>query len=243
MGTTGNSGRGKGSSSAPAGKSAGKPVARPVAKPVARPAGKATGKPKVSAKVYRRRRIVAGVMALLVIAALVVGGFFVAGLFGANAQDDTQSGAAGNNSTQQAKQPAKVGTPPSAVCDEAGIKVSASMDKESYAAEELPVMTLQVTNSGKAHCDINVGTSQMEFVITSGDDIIFNSKFCQTEATDLVKNLAPGASEKANMVWHLKRTAPECAKVVSEPGRGGATYVLVATLGKWSSQKVPFTLQ
>ncbi|MHA7175079.1 hypothetical protein ACX80D_00305 [Arthrobacter sp. Sr24] len=231
MGTTGKSGRGKGTSAAPAGRPAGKSTAE------------APSRPKVSAKVYRRRRIVAGVMALLVIAALVVGGFFVAGLFGANAQDDAQSGVAGGGSTGQAKPPAKLGTPPSAVCDEAGIKVSASADKPSYAGEEKPVLTLQVTNSGKAHCDINVGTSQMEFVITSGDDIIFNSKFCQTEATDLVKNLAPGASEKANMVWNLNRTAPECAKVVSEPGRGGATYALVATLGKWSSQKVTFTLQ
>lgn len=239
MGTTGNSGRGKGSSSAPSSK----PASKSAAKSSPRPAAKATAKPKVSAKVYRRRRIVAGALGLLVITALVVGGFFVAGLFGANAQGDAQGGTAGTSSTVQAKQPAKVGTPPSAVCDEAGIKVSASLDKESYAAEELPVMTLQVTNSGKAHCDINVGTSQMEFVITSGDDIIFNSKFCQTEPTDLVKNLAPGASEKANMVWNLNRTAPDCAKVVSKPGRGGATYVLVATLGKWSSQKVPFTLQ
>lgn len=251
MGTTGNSGRGKGSSSAPAGKPTGKPAGKAAGKSAAGSAGKTTAKttaksvsqPKVSAKVYRRRRIVAGVMALVVIAALVVGGFFVAGLFGANTQDETQSGVAGKSSTGKAKPPAKVGTPPSAVCDEAGIKVSASADKPSYTGEEKPVLTLQVTNSGKAHCDINVGTSQMEFVITSGDDIIFNSKFCQTEATDLVKNLAPGASEKANMVWNLNRTAPECAQVVSEPGRGGATYVLVATLGKWSSQKVPFTLQ
>ncbi|WP_218714027.1 hypothetical protein [Arthrobacter sp. BF1] len=223
MGTTGNTGRGKGSSAAPAG-SPGRTA-------------------KVSAKVYRRRRLVALVLALLVIGALVAGGIFVAGLLGAGSQDATQGGAVAKSNTEKAKSAAKAGTPPSAVCDEAGIKVNASVDKPSYAADEKPVLTLQVTNSGKANCDINVGTSQMEFVITSGEDIIFNSKFCQADATDLVKNLAPGASEKANMVWQLNRTAPDCAKVVSVPGRGGATYALVATLGKWSSEKVSFTLQ
>lgn len=224
MGTTGSSGRGKGSSAAPGGKSA---------------------RPKVSAKVYRRRRLVAVIFASLVVGALVAAGFFIAGLVGSDtgaAQPD-ETGQGVSDTTETAKAPVKVGTPPSDVCDEAGIKVSASVDKPSYAGDELPVLTLQVTNSGKTACDINVGTSQMEYVITSGDDIIFNSKFCAAELTDLVKNLAPGASEKANMVWHLNRTAPDCAKVVSEPGRGGATYVLVATLGKWSSDKVPFTLE
>lgn len=182
------------------------------------------------------------VLALLIIGGLVAGGFFIAGLFGADsaAKGGTEQGS-GNKA--KPKPGTKPGTKPSAVCDEAGIKVAAAVDKPSYGPEEHPVLTLRVTNTGPAPCDINVGTSQMEYVITSGDDIIFNSRNCQEDATDLVKNLAPGASETANMAWALNRTAPDCAPVASQPGRGGATYVLVATLGKWSSDKVTFTLQ
>ena len=191
---------------------------------------------------YGRRRLVALILALLVIGGLVAGGFFIVGLFG-NGPDSGQGGeAAGNSSTAKPKPGGKPGTPPSAVCDEAGIKVAAATDKEAYGPEESPVLTLRVTNTGKAPCDINVGTSQMEYQITSGDDVIFNSRDCQLDSTDLVKNLKPGASETANFLWKVKRSAPECSKVAAEPGRGGATYALVATMGKWSSEKVLFTL-
>lgn len=193
-------------------------------------------------KVYRRRRLVALILALLVIGGLVAGGFFIVGLFG-NGPDSGQGGeAAGNSSTAKPKPGGKPGTPPSAVCDEAGIKVAAATDKKAYGPEESPVLTLRVTNTGKAPCDINVGTSQMEYKITSGDDVIFNSKDCQLDSTDLVKNLKPGASETANFVWKVKRSAPECSQVAAAPGRGGATYALVATMGKWSSDKTLFTL-
>lgn len=191
---------------------------------------------------YRRRRLVAAILALLVIGSLVAGIFFIAGLLG-NGPDAGPDGAAVGNSSMAKPEPdAKPGTPPSAVCDEAGIKVAAATDKESYGPQEFPVLTLRVTNTGKAPCDINVGTSQMEYQITSGDDVIFNSRDCQLDSTDLVKNLKPGASETANFLWKVKRSTPECSKVAAEPGRGGATYALVATMGKWSSEKVLFTL-
>lgn len=192
---------------------------------------------------FRRRRIVVAVLALLIIGGLVAGGFFIAGLFGADpaAKGGTEQGSSGNQA--KPKPGANSGTKPSAVCDEAGIKVAAAVDKPNYGPDEHPILTLRVTNTGPAPCDINVGTSQMEYVITSGDDIIFNSRNCQLDPNDLVKNLAPGASESANLVWQVNRNSPDCAPVVSKPGRGGATYVLVATLGKWSSDRVAFTLQ
>ncbi len=197
----------------------------------------------MSVQVYRRRRLVAVVLALLVIGGLVAGGFFVAGLLGVGPGAGTATGQESNGIAAKPKPDAKPGTKPSAVCDEAGIKVTAGVDKPSYAPGERPVLTLRVANTGAAPCDINVGTSQMEFVITSGEDIIFNSKNCALEPDDLVKNLAPGASETANLIWSVNRNVPDCAPVTSKPGRGGATYALVATLGKWSSERVTFTLQ
>ncbi len=204
----------------------------------------ATSRPKVSAKVYRRRRLVAGILALLIVGALIAGGFFLAGLFTSNPAAEPAAGVAptATGAPEEAPPAAKPGTPPSAVCDEGGIKVVAAVDKSSYGPGETPILSLKVTNSGKAPCDINVGTSQMQYEITSGNDVIFNSKNCQIDPGDLVKNLAPGASETANLVWKVNRNAPGCAEVLTTPGRGGATYGLVATLGKWSSDKVTFTL-
>lgn len=201
------------------------------------------GKPRVSAKVYRRRRQLVGVLVLLVIAGLTAGGIFIASLLNGGPAPVSGAEPTSTSSSAKPKPAVKPGTPPAAVCDEAGIKVSAAVDKPSYGPADFPVLTLRVTNSGKSPCDINVGTSQMEFQVTSGDNVIFNSMHCQLDATDLVKNLAPGASETANFAWKVKRSAPGCAKVAVEPGRSGATYSFVAKLGKWSSEPVTFTLQ
>jgi hypothetical protein len=203
-------------------------------------------KQPVSAKVYRRRRQVVAVLVLLVVGALIAGAFALASFLGAGPNPEAPGqGAANPSATAKpaANPAAKPGTPASAVCDESGIKVSGAVDKTSYAAGEDPKLTLRVTNTGKAPCDINVGTSQMEFKITSGEDAVFNSRDCQADSTNLVKNLLPGTSETANFTWKRNRSAPGCAKVDAQPGGGGATYVFVATLGKWSSDKVKFELQ
>ncbi|MHA7269433.1 hypothetical protein [Arthrobacter sp. HLT1-20] len=206
------------------------------------PATVPASKPAVSARVYRRRRQVALTLVLLVVVGLIAGGIFISGLLGAGPAPSSNAAPA-SSSSAKAKPAVKPGTPPAAVCDEAGIKVTAAVDKPTYGPDDFPVLTLRVTNSGKSPCDINVGTSQMEFQVTSGEDVIFNSMHCQLEATDLVKNLASGASETANFVWKVKRSAPGCAKVAVDPGRSGGTYSFVAKLGKWSSEPVTFTLQ
>ncbi len=153
----------------------------------------------------------------------------------------TDASSATPTSTAPAAQAPLPAAAPSGVCNEAGIKVSAAVDKAQYAAGVDPKLTLRVTNTGKAPCNINVGTSQMEFKVTSGEDIVFNSRDCQADSTNLVKGLQPGASETASFTWKRNRSAAGCAKVTATPGPG--TYVFMATLGKWSSGKTVFALQ
>jgi hypothetical protein len=205
--------------------------------------------------VYRRRRQVVGVLALLVLAGLVTGGIALANFLGSLGASDAgtppaapisstaspaANGAGAADSPPATVAPAPAATP-SGVCNEAGIKVSGSVDRTSYAAGEDPRLSLRVTNTGQVPCDINVGTSQMQFKVTSGEDLVFNSRDCQADSTNLVKNLKPGASETANFTWKRNRSAAGCAKVTADPGAG--TYVFVAILGKWSSGKVVFQLQ
>ncbi|WP_395939471.1 hypothetical protein [Arthrobacter alpinus] len=201
--------------------------------------------PGVSAKVYRRRRTVVSILALLIVVVLAITGFALFSLLSPSngSAGDLATIPSADSTAETAVPAAKPDTPASAVCNEAGIKVSGLVDKTSFAANENPKLTLRVTNTGEAPCDINVGTSQMEFKITSGNDSIFNSKDCQADPTDLVKNLKPGASETANFTWKRNRSAQGCASVAAMPGGGGATYVFVATLGKWASDKVIFQLQ
>jgi hypothetical protein len=200
--------------------------------------------------VYRRRRLFFGLAVLMVIA-LVVGGFALAGAFGSDSGQ--ASSAAPTSSTTATADPAASASPtasatatptPSATptCNQNLVTVSASTDKAAYGPEEKPMLTLKVTNGGTMPCEVNIGTSQMEFVVTSGADRIFSSKDCQAKSEDLVKTIGPGASETANFPWSRNRTVEGCEPVEAKPGAGGAYYIFTAKLGSKASPKAVFQL-
>ncbi len=148
----------------------------------------------------------------------------------------------GSTSTASA---GSVSPTPAAVpaCATDAVTVTASTDAAVYTAGQNPVLMLKVTNASTSPCAVNVGTNQMEFLISSGADRIFSSKDCQEDGADLIKTIAPGASEVANFPWTRIRSAAGCAAVAATPGAGGAYYSLTATLGPWTSPKVSFELQ
>lgn len=218
---------------------------------------------KPSPAVYRRRRLVAG-GALLLVIALVVSGFALAGAFKGGSQQASSTDPSSPNpsstapATSQAS-PSADATPsasasatPSAApsptasatptCNQNLVTVTASTDKPSYGPGENPLLTLKVTNGGTVPCEVNIGTSQMEFLVTSGSDRIFSSKDCQASSEDLVKVIAPGASETANFPWSRNRSTDGCKAVAAAPGGGGAYYIFTAKLGSRASPKAVFQL-
>jgi hypothetical protein len=210
--------------------------------------------------VYRRRRLFVGGALLLIIA--LVTSFAVAGAFsgrsqqasstapGATASADpaaSASAAASASPSASASSSARTATPtptPSATsgCNQNLVTVSGSTDKAAYGPGENPMLTLKVTNGGTMPCEINIGTSQMEFLVTSGPDRIFSSRDCQAVSEDLVKVIAPGASETANFPWPRNRSVEGCQPVESKPGGGGAYYIFTAKLGSRASPKAVFQL-
>jgi hypothetical protein len=202
--------------------------------------------------VYRRRRLFVGA-ALLVMAAMVFGGFAAAGAFRAGSDQVSSTGAATGGTTDgptdgppeaaPSANPSSTPTPSQEpTCNQNLVTVSASTDKAAYGPEENPLLSLKVTNGGTMPCEVNLGTSQMEFLVTSGADRIFSSKDCQAKSEDLLKTIAPGASETANFPWQRNRSVPGCGAVSAKPGAGGAYYMFVARLGTKSSSKAVFQL-
>lgn len=181
--------------------------------------------------------------------ALVVSGFALAGVFSGSEQasstDPASSPAPAQSPTASPGPSAPSATPtPSATpgCNQNLVTVSASTDKAAYGPEENPLLTLKVTNGGTMPCQVNIGTSQMEFLVTSGPDRIFSSRDCQATSEDLVKVIAPGASETANFPWSRNRTVEGCQAVEAKPGGGGAYYIFTAKLGSKASPKAVFQL-
>jgi hypothetical protein len=187
--------------------------------------------------------------ALLMVIALVVSGFALAGVFSGSEQassTDPASSPAPSQSPTAAPEPSVPSATPTPSttpgCNQNLVTVSASTDKAAYGPEENPVLSLKVTNGGTMPCQVNIGTSQMEFLVTSGPDRIFSSRDCQATSEDLVKVIAPGASETANFPWSRNRTVEGCQAVESKPGGGGAYYIFTAKLGSKASPKAVFQL-
>jgi hypothetical protein len=244
----GASGSGASSGRTPEGKSVPKPAHKPARQPASKPARKPAGTParKPVSPVYRRRRLFVGAALLLVIA-VAFGGFAAVSTVLTGGQANSGAGAA---PTDQESAPAAgpeataspSATPTGNGCEQNLLTVTAATDRASYAADENPLLTLKVTNGNKVPCEVNIGTSQMEFLITSGSDRIFSSTDCQTDSTELVKTIAPGQSETANFPWQRNRTVQGCAPIEAKPGAGGAYYVFTARLANKTSPKAVFQL-
>lgn len=195
---------------------------------------------KPSAAVYRRRRLFLGGV-LLAVAAIIVGGMAAGGVF-----DGREQVSSAGQATPSVTASASPGPTPTASstpsCDQKLVTVTAATDKPAYGPDEKPLLTLKVTNGGKLPCKVNLGTSQMEYLITSGEDRIFSSRDCQAKSEDLIKEIAPGASETANFPWSRNRTLEGCRPIEAKPGTGGAYYVFTAKLGAKTSPKAVFQL-
>ena len=199
---------------------------------------------------YRRRRLFLGGALLLIIA--LVSSFAVAGAFSGKSEQASSTGtgatasagpAVGASPSQSASEPAATPTPSATPgCNQNLVTVSASTDKAAYGPGENPMLTLKVTNGGTMPCEVNIGTSQMEFLVTSGADRIFSSRDCQAKSEDLVKVIAPGASETANFPWSRNRSVEGCQPIEAKPGGGGAYYIFTAKLGSKASPKAVFQL-
>lgn len=222
-----------------------------------------------SPAVYRRRRVAVAVLALVVIVALGIVIAVIAGLLGragnangAAAPSSTAPSSAPSASpsvtstTTPPATPSPTGAPsatatpsstpsatgrPDGACAASDVVVEAATDQETYTPGALPVLSLLVRNEGEQDCTVNVGTSQMEFVLTLDDEQVFSSAHCQRESADLEQDIAPGSEERATFEWNRNRTVPGCEAVEGDPAPG--TYTLTTRLGGRSSEPVTFTLE
>ncbi|WP_413455366.1 hypothetical protein ACLQ8T_00590 [Glutamicibacter sp. FR1] len=198
---------------------------------------------KPSASVYRRRRITVAVLALVLIGLIVWG---VVALVGVFAPDEQET--AGNEPTAQQTQPVPS---PSAepeededsakMCSGEEIEVTATTDAKSYASDKKPTLILGIENVSKRECEVNVGSTQQEFLVSSGSDRIFSTVDCLENAEDVILAFKPGQKENSRFTWNRERSAPGCKAVSVQPRPG--TYKFTAAVGDFVSEPVTFTLE
>ncbi|SDO42124.1 hypothetical protein SAMN04487848_0835 [Microbacterium sp. ru370.1] len=210
-----------------------------------------------SPAVYRRRRLAAGLLALVVIGLVV---WLVAAPPWRSAPTALDAPAPAESSpaaTPTSAAPVDSSTPsatPSASvpsgpveCSAADITVEALSDKGTYGQGENPQLSIRLTNTSANPCFMNVGTSAQSFTVTSGSDVWWRSTDCQTEPSDMEVTLAAGqvVTSSAPLTWD--RTRSSVGSCESErpyaPGNGATYHLSVSIGGIPSAGTASFVLQ
>ena len=179
------------------------------------------------AKIYWRRRLVVilGLLAVIVIVSLIV--FRPAPDKPETTAADTKPSSSATPSSTDA--PAGDG----AECAEGVVEVAPITDAGDYGADQQPLLSLSITNTGTTACTFNAGTDAQEYVITSGEEKIWSSKDCQTEPVANVQVLEPGvALTTTPFPWDRTRSAADTCDSPDRPSvtAGGASYHLEVTI-------------
>jgi len=177
-------------------------------------------------KIYWRRRLVVilGLLAVIVIISLIV---FRPG----NDKPQTAADTKPSSSATPASTDAPAGE--GAECAEGVVEVVPITDAGDYGADQQPLLSLSITNTGTTACTFNAGTDAQEYVVTSGEEKIWSSKDCQTEPVANAQVLEPGvALTTTPFPWDRTRSAPDTCESTDRPSvtAGGASYHLEVTI-------------
>ena len=189
-----------------------------------------------SSRVYRRRRLVVGLglLAVLVILFLII---FQPGVSKGDAAapktpaDTTQSNAPTDAATAIPETATAVDGD---ACAPSSVQVEAITDATNYAADELPQLSLSLTNTGTTDCVIDAGNARQVFTVLSGEDVYWSSTDCQTDPIEAQVTLKPGVVMPlaTPITWDRTRSAVDtCEAEARAPvPAGGASYYLHVTV-------------
>lgn len=212
---------------------------------------------------YRRRRLAVALVTLLVLAAVVVGVVFgVRWLVAEKPWENLpflKPGPAvvktpdplptifptGGPDRGSASEPDPSESPTPEACAAGALELEAILDKSAYGADELPQLTMKVTNVGSVDCLVNVGTAAQSYQISSGVDVWWRSKDCVADPSDQWNTIKAGQSAETEspVVWDRTRSYPDTCDAEERPAAPtGATYNLTVKLDEITSPEKSFTL-
>ncbi len=132
-------------------------------------------------------------------------------------------------------------------CTATQVVVTPVTDAASYPADQEPLLSFTLLNTGAAPCSLEAGPDVQEFLIVSGSDRIWASTDCQEPGVPAPLVLEPGDEvESTPFAWSRTRSAPDDCDVADDRPSviaGGATYRLSVTVGEFeSAEDRPFIL-
>ena len=184
-----------------------------------------------SSRVYWRRRLVLllGLLAVIVIVVLII----------------VKPGSGSTGSPTPKPGQTTSGTPTAAstnpadavACDPTKVTVEGGTDATSYDAGVNPALTFTLKSLMTVPCTLAVGSDSQEFKVTSGDELIWSSKDCQTDAVAATTVLMPGVPKAGpSVTWDRTRSSTDTCDSARDPViAGGASYHLTVIVGTLTS--------
>ncbi len=185
-------------------------------------------------RVYWRRRLLVGLTLLAIIVIVVL----IVTKPGANpnpaSRPDTTSSSPSGTPTPGST---NAGAGDAVACDPAKVTVEASTDSTSYDAGVNPVLSFTLKSLMTEPCSIAAGSDVQEFRVTSGDELIWTSKDCQTDPVAATTVLAPGVPKAGpTLTWDRTRSSVDTCDSARDPVIAeGASYHLTVIVGTLTS--------
>ena len=131
-----------------------------------------------------------------------------------------------------------------AVCSSGEVTVTAKTDKTSYGSDQKPKLSITLTNEGDQPCVMNVGTATQTFIIESGTDTWWRSTDCQSESSDQIVQVEPGASVSSvtPLTWDRTRSSVDTCSGDRSRALPGY-YNLTVAIGGIDSEPAQFRLR
>lgn len=114
-------------------------------------------------------------------------------------------------------------------CTDDVIAVTAGSPQPQWATSAKPVVTMTVTNAGTVACTRDLGASQQEWGLLSGETRLWGSNDCQVEPGKNVQSLQPGQQVTLQVQWSGMTSEPTCNQPRERLAPG--EYQLRARLG------------
>ena len=185
-----------------------------------------------SSRVYWRRRLVVVLGLVAVIAIIVL--IFVRPPAGEPVADP--KGSKTPSGTASSGTPSGSSTNPADAvpCDPTKVSIEASSDAAGYDPGVTPMLTFSLKSLMTVPCTISAGSDVQEFKITSGSDLIWSSKDCQSDEVAATVLLQPGIPIAGTPIaWDRTRSsASTCEVARDQVAAGGASYHLIVTVGE-----------
>jgi hypothetical protein len=140
-------------------------------------------------------------------------------------------------STPTATNAAVVDPEDAAACELARVSIMPVTDATEYLAGINPSLSFTLKSTMTVPCVLPVGTDIQEYRITSGDELIWSSKDCQTSPAPAEVVLMPGVPlSPAAITWDRTRSSTDTCETTREPVvAGGASYHLNVAIGEVES--------